>query len=211
MTSCQGSNSSFVFDPSVPYPLLNTGDFWLDKFDQRGLQNAIIYQDKIYCNTSDVRGGNNFLYCLNPKNGLVKWRGGVDAFASQPASFKNGMVIYSSYLGNISAFDKQGKVIWKAKFDHPYGGHWLDTINSKILVKTVYWKRVSEYNVESGKLISDNENDSLKKLIEKNMIDERLLEKHEYQFKKNGKKYTIKCRPSISDEIGNYIIKIEYN
>ncbi|TCD21797.1 hypothetical protein EZ456_18705 [Pedobacter psychrodurus] len=207
LTSCQENNSTFVFDPSVPYPLLNPGDFWLDKFDQRGLQHATIYQDRIYCNTINI-GGDNFLYCLNPKNGLVEWRGSIDAFATQSASFINDRVVYCSYLGNISTFNKQGKVIWKAKFNHPYGGHCLDTINSKVLVKTVYWKNVSEYDLKSGKLISDNENDSLTKLIEKNVDQKRFLEKHEYRFKRNGKTYTIKSRPSRSDEV---IIKIEYN
>jgi len=207
LTSCQENNSNFVFDPSVPYPLLNPGDFWVDKFDQRGLQNAIIYRDKIYCNTIDI-GGDNFLYCLNPKNGLVEWRGHIDGFASQSASFKNDTVIYCSYLGNISTFDKEGKVIWKAKFSHPYSGHCLDTINSKVLVRTAYWRNVSEYDLKSGKLVSDNENDSLKKLIEKNRKDKRLFEKHTYRFKRNGKTYTIKSIPSSSDEV---IIKIEYN
>jgi hypothetical protein len=206
--SCQDNKSNFDYDPAVPYPLLNAGDFWIDKFDQRGLQNAIIYRDKIYCNTIDVGGDENFLYCLNPKNGLVVWRGNVSAYASQSASFSKDIVVYSSYLGEISSFDSTGTNIWNAKFGHPYGGHWLDTVNSKLLVKTVYWKNVSEYDVNSGKLISDNENDSLQRLIEQKMKDSRLLETHEYQFVKMGKTYIIKCRPSKPDEIGEYTIEI---
>lgn len=53
---------------------------------------------------------------------------------------------------------------WKIKFDNPYGGHWLDTVNSRLFVKTVYWKNVAEYDVTSGKLISDIKNDSLQNL-----------------------------------------------
>ena len=209
LTSCQDSKTSFEYDPTVQYPLLNPGDFWVDKFDQRGLQNVIIYRDKIYCNTIDVAGDGNFLYCLNPKNGLVVWRGHVEAYATQPASFFKDIVIYSSYLGDISTFDNEGANLWNAKFDHPYGGHWLDTINSRLLVKTVYWKYVSEYDVKTGILISNIENDSLQKQIESKMKDERLLEKHEYHFIETGKPYTLKCRPSNGNEIGEYTIEIE--
>jgi outer membrane protein assembly factor BamB len=208
VTSCQNNKTGFQYDPTVSYPLLNAGDFWMDKFDQRGLQNAIIYRDRIYCNTIDVGGDNNFLYCLNPENGLVVWRRHVDAYATQPVSFQDDTVIYCSYLGHISTFDKDGKIIWKAKFNHPYGGHWLDTINSRLLVKTVYWKNVSEYDVKSGKLISDNENDSLQKLVEKKMNDERHLANREYRVIRNGKAYTLKCRPPRPDDVGDYTIEI---
>lgn len=209
LTSCQDNNSYFVYDPTVPYPLLNPGDFWLDKFDQRGLQNAIVYHDNIYCNTIDVGGEGNYLYCLNPKNGLVVWRGHVDAYATQPVSFLKDSVIYCSYLGGISTFDNEGRNLWKAKFEHPYGGHWVDTINSKLLVKTVHWKNVSEYDVKSGKLISDIESDSLQRLIAIKMKDERLLENHEYNFIEKGKTYALKCRPSKGDEVGLYTIEIK--
>ena len=208
LISCQGNKSNFDYDPTVPYPLLNPGDFWIDKFDQRGLQNAIIYRDKIYCNTIDVGGDANFLYCLNPMNGLVVWRGHVKAYASQPASFFKDIIVYSSYLGDISSFDSTGTNVWNAKFSHPYGGHWLDTINSKLLVKTVHWKYVSEYDVNSGRLVSDNESDSLQRLIASKLKDERLLEKHEYHFTAKGKTYTLKCRPSKRDEVGQYTIEI---
>lgn len=205
----QTDKLEFVYNPQEPYPILKPGDFWPDQFDQRGLQNAIIYSDKIYCNTIDVGGDGNFLYCLNPKNGLVVWRGHVKAYASQSASFFKDKIIYSSYLGDISSFDSSGSNIWNAKFGHPYGGHWLDTNNSRLLVKTVHWKYVSEYDVNSGKLILDNENDSLQNVIESNMKDRRLLERHEYQFVKMGKTYLIKCRPSKPNEVDNYTIEIE--
>lgn len=209
LTSCQGNKSGFTYDPTVPYPLLNPGDFWVDKFDQRGLQNAILYRDKIYCNTIDVGGDGNYLYCLNPTNGLVVWRVHVDAYATQSVSFFKDMIFYCSFLGHISVFDNDGAHLWKARFAHPYGGHWLDTSNSKLFVKTVYWKNVSEYDVNSGKLISDNENEALQTLIEKKIKDERLLETQYYTFKHNGKEYTINCRPSKSNEIGKYTIEIE--
>ncbi len=208
LASCQENKSNFVYDPSNPYPLLNPGDFWLDKFDQRGLQNAIVYRDKIYCNTIDVGGDGNYLYCLNPRNGLVIWRSYVDAYASQPASFQKDTVIYCSILGDIYAFNSGGKISWKAKFEYPYGGHWLDTFNSRLLVKTVHWKWVYEFNIKSGKLISKTESDSLQKLISiqtKNTIQK---ETYEFTFVRLGKKYTIECRPTRPDEMGEYKIEI---
>lgn len=206
---CHKNNKSeFVYDPTVPYPLLNSGDFWVDKFDDRGLQNAVIYRDKIYCNTIGIGGNNNFLYCLNPKNGLVVWRAPVDAFASQPASFQDETVIYCSYLGDISTFNNKGKIIWKAKFDSPYGGHWADTITSLLLVKTVYWKQVAAYDIKSGKLISKTENDSLQNLIRNKMRDGSLMKKHNYKFTRMDKTYTIKCKPFITTEVWEYKIEI---
>ncbi|MDC0008318.1 hypothetical protein OAE12_01270 [bacterium] len=211
LVACQEKKSGFNYDPTVPYPLLNSGDFWIDKFDQRGLQNAIIYRDRLYCNTIDVGGDANYLYCLNPQNGLVEWRANVEAYASQSAAFLDSIIIYSSYLGNISAFNEEGKNLWKAKFSHPYGGHWVDTLNSKLLVKTVYWKHVSEYDIKSGNLISDKENDSLQLLIEENRKDKRLLETHIYNFTRNGTTYKINCRPSKTEEWGDYKIETKVN
>lgn len=211
LLSCQENTSRFNYDPSVPYPLLNPGDFWPDKFDQRGLQNAIILHDRLYCNTIDVGGDHNYLYCLNPENGLVEWRVQIEAMASQPVSFAEELIIYSSYLGNISVFNNKGKKLWTAKFNHPYGGHWVDTLNSKLLVKTIYWKYVSEYDIKSGRLISDSKNDSLQQLIEENRRDERLLKTNEYQFVRNESNYHIYCRPSKSKEAGDYKIEIKVN
>jgi len=208
LISCQKNGSNFDYDPTVPYPLLNPGDFWLDKFDQRGLQNAIIYRDKIYCNTIDVGGNANFLYCLNPKNGLVLWRAHVDAFASQPVSFQDNRVIYCSYLGDIYTFNNDGKIIWKAKFDYPYGGHSVDTINSRLLVKTVYWKYVSTYDIKSGKLISKTKNDSLQQLIYNKKVNQSHMKNHQYHFTRFNKTCTVKCEPLKSSEFCEYEIEI---
>ena len=194
LASCKGK-SGFSHDPAVPYPLFNPGDFWADKFDQRGLQNAVVYQDKLYCNTIDVGGDENFLYCLNPKNGLVIWRVSVEAFATQPVSVYEDKIVYCSYLGDISVINNKGKLIWKAKFKHPYGGHWMDTSHAELLVTTVYWKNVSHYELNTGKLISDNESDSLQKLIDLKRNNEIILDKYEYRFTREGKTYTIICRP----------------
>ena len=197
-----------MYDPTVPYPLLNPKDFWLDKFDQRGLQNAIVYRDKIYCNTIDVGGKGSYLYCLNPKNGLVIWRSPVDAYATQPASFQNDTVIYCSFLGWISTFDSAGKTLWKAKFDYPYAGHWVDTNNSRLLVKTAGWKYVAGFDIKSGKLTLETKSDSLQKAIATKMENAKQKETYAYTFVRLGKTYNIKCRPTKSNEMGEYKIDI---
>lgn len=208
LISCHKNASNFEYDPTVPYPLLNPGDFWPDKFDQRGLQNAIIYRDRIYCNTIDVGGDANFLYCLNPRNGLVVWRAHVGAFASQPASFQDSMVIYCSYLGDIATFNNDGKMIWKAKFEYPYGGHSVDTTNATLLVKTIYWQYVSTYDIESGKLISKTKNDSLQQLIYNAKVNHCHMKNHHYRFIRSNKTYTVKCKTLKSSEVCEYEIEI---
>lgn len=208
LTSCQDNQSkepAFVYDPTVPYPIFNSDEFWPDKFDQRGLQNAVIYHDRIFCNTIDVGGDNNFLYCFNPTNGLVVWRAQVKAHATQPVLVCDERIIYCSFLGDISTFDSLGKIIWQAEFDSPYGGHWVDTINSRLLVKTVSWNYVSIYDIKSGELVSKTENDSLQKLIDIKRTNSSLSQKNEYRFERMGKKYIIKCR---QDEIGKYKIEV---
>jgi hypothetical protein len=205
LTSCREEESAFVYDPSIPYPIINSGDFWPDKFDQRGLQNATLYRDRIFCNTIDVGGNSNFLYCLNPTNGLAVWHKNIKAYASQPVSFCGDKIIYCSYLGDISLFNYGGDLIWQTKFKHPYGGHWVDTINSRLLVKTVYWKNVSIYDLKSGALISDDENDSLQRQITFKIKNTIATQKLEYQFVNKGENYKIKCSPV---ETGGYKIEV---
>ncbi len=209
LTSCQENKSNFVYDPTIPYPVLNQGDFWIDKFDQRGLQNAIVYLDKIYCNTIDVGGDNNFLYCLNPTNGLVEWRANVKSFASFPVTVYNDRVVYCSYLGEISTFDMTGKEIWTAKFGHPYHGHWVDTINSTLLVTTVAWNGVNIYDINSGEIISKTRSDSLQKLIDEKRNEVYPIQKKEYQFIHMDKKYNIKIESSTFKDASK--INIEKN
>ncbi|MDJ1501738.1 hypothetical protein [Xanthocytophaga agilis] len=161
----------------------------------RELQNAIIYDDKIYCNTIDVRGNKNFLYCLNPVNGLVVWRAPVTEYATQPVFLCDDVIIYCSFMGNISAFNKQGKVIWQAKFNSSYGGHWVDTTHSTLLVKTVYWKDVVTYAIKSGKVLSEVKSDSLQKVIAENSKNAYPMPKKQYRFERMGRKYVLTCEP----------------
>jgi outer membrane protein assembly factor BamB len=202
----QSMDMDFEYDPTVPYPILNPGDFWPRKFDQRGMQNAIVYNNKIYCNTIDAGGDNNYLYCLNPINGLVIWRAQVKKYASQPVFLCGGTVIYCSCLGDISTFDSQGKLVWYNKFDHPYSGHWVDTTHSRLLVKTTYWKNVSIYDINSGKCITDIKNDSLQSVIEDKIKNGYPLSQHkEYRFEWKGLNYIINCKPG---EMAQYEIQI---
>jgi len=208
LTSCQENKSDFVYNPQIPYPILNPGDFWLDKFDQRGLQNAIIYFDKIYCNTIDVGGNNNFLYCLNLTNGLVEWRANVKSFASYPATIHSDKIVYCSYLGEISTFDTAGKEIWTAKFGHPYSGHWVDTTNSTLLVTTVAWNGVNIYDINSGKIISKMRSDSLKNFIKERRNENYSIQNQEYIIQNMDMKYTVKVEASATFKDG-CIINIE--
>lgn len=190
MLSCVNRQRGFVHDPSKPYPLLNPGDFWPEKFDQRGLQNAVIHQGRLYCNTIDVGGKGNYLYCMDTASGLVTWRAQLEAYATQPASFLHDTVICCSYLGDITVMDAGGKAVWNAKFSHPYGGHWVDTLNKRLLVTTVYWKNTTGYDIRTGKIIAEIENDSLQKLI-KSKTKAGQGHVHEFHFIHNGKNYTI--------------------
>ena len=208
LTSCEEkhkNNSGFKYDPTIPYPTLNPGDFWPDKFDQRGLQNAIIYQDKIYCNTIDVGSESNFLYGLNPNDGLVLWKAHVGAYASQPVSYCKGTIIYCSYLGHMYAFDTKGTKLWENKFDSPYGGHLTDTTNSTLFVKTVYSPKVSIYDVSSGKILTKIDSDSLKNLIKK-LPNNAIPMQKEYRFARMGWNYVIKSK---AGEMGTCKIEIK--
>lgn len=197
--------NEFTYNPSIPYPIFNSGDFWPDKFNQKGLQNALIYQDRIYCNTIDVGSNNNYLYCLDLTNGLVIWRAKVETWATQPVFCFNNTIIYCSYLGNIFAFDENGKELWRNKYDRPYGGHLGDTINSTFLIRTPYGSEISIYDIESGKLISKIENDSIKKEIEKKRNNINILQK-EFQFERQGIGYKIKTMENLN---GQYKIEIK--
>lgn len=96
-------------------------------------------------------------------------------------------------------------MIWQTKFNSPYGGHWLDTTQSTLLVKTVYYKDVVSYNIHSGKILSEVKSDSLQKVIENNSKNVYPKLKKEYQFERMGRKYVITCRP---DERREYKIDI---
>lgn len=154
----------FSYDPSVPYPLFNSGDFWLDSFNQGGLQNARVYGDRLYCNTIDV-GGNNYLYCLNLKTGTVNWRSMVSAYATQSITKINDTIIYCSYLGHIHAYNIIGEALWDEQYSRPYAGHWVDTTDNKIKIKTVSDSEVSIYRLD-GKNMLVEENQRLKNEID---------------------------------------------
>jgi outer membrane protein assembly factor BamB len=76
------------------YPAFETGEFWVANFNQNLLQNARLYDDNLYCNTVNNPSG-DFLYCLNLKNGKVKWKVPVDNFAPDPVIISNKVI----YIG----------------------------------------------------------------------------------------------------------------
>lgn len=213
LASCQEerySHPDFVYNPDMPYPILNSGDFWPDQFDQRGLQHARVYKDRLYCNTIDLGGKHNYLYCFNLNNGLVEWRAPVAAYAAQPVSFCNGSIIYCSYMGDISAFSFTGDTLWQTRFKYPYGGHWVDSAHSQLLIRTEYWKYVSVYDISTGKLLSDIESDSLQKLVTA-QVDKRIwVPENMYQFERDGVRYRILCRAGELEEYKIEILKAHH-
>jgi hypothetical protein len=161
--SCK--KSKFEYDPTVPYPELKVGGNWRDKYDKRGLQNAIIKGKYQFVNTINISEGQNYLYCLNLENGKVKWRNEIDAYASQPVSIIDNQLFYVSYVGNIYSFSMDGKKLWSNKLKSSYSGHALNPNNNNLLVETVT-QGVYEFDRKTGKEINHYKSDSLKLLCE---------------------------------------------
>ena len=86
---CACQNNKFKFDPSKPYPELEVGQRWDDKFDSRGLQNGIVKGNYLFVNTINISEGRNYLYCLNKITKKVQWKNEVDYYASKPICISN--------------------------------------------------------------------------------------------------------------------------
>jgi outer membrane protein assembly factor BamB len=206
ISSCgsQTDQDDFSYDPTIPYPKLNSGDFWLDKFDERGLQNARVYNDNVFCHTVNPRE-DTYLYCFDLISGRVKWRAQVDEYAIQPIVKINDKIIYCSYLGEMTAFDTLGIELWKTKYDKSYAGHWLDPSDLKIKMKGVIGAEIKIYNLNGevdGTIISP----SLKKKITKNGNKVDIIN-NQYKVNHNGWKYDIDVSISENDEKHNIKIK----
>lgn len=201
--SSHQSESEFSYDPTIPYPVFDRGDFWLDKFDQRGLQNARVYDDRMYCNTIETFG-DSYLYCFDLKSGTVLWRTLVSDFATQPVTEWNDKVIYSSFLGEFQAFDKQGNELWAFRCEDPYGGHWVDPNDGDIKVSTPYGNRITCYKM-NGEFYYRENNPILKKIIEKEkyVID---TVTNQYHITYNNWNYTIKVTTPEYGE--NHLLEI---
>ncbi len=124
-------------DPSKPYPNLSVGEYWIHKFDQRGLQNARVSLDRLFCNTINIAKGQNYLYCLSLKNGKVLWKVPVEAYASQPVEIYDNEIFFSTYVGHIYKISIDGNVLWKTKFPSCYSGHQVNPINGNLIVNSV--------------------------------------------------------------------------
>jgi len=131
----QGCN--WRFDPSVPYPNLEVGEYWIDKFDQRGLQNAKIIADRLFCNTINISEGQNYLYCLSLNTGKVIWKIPVEAYASQSIELFGDEIYFSTYVGDIYKISVDGKVLWKTEFLSSYAGHNVNPQNGNLIVNSV--------------------------------------------------------------------------
>jgi outer membrane protein assembly factor BamB len=150
------SYSEFKYKPSEPYHEFKIDEYWINKFDQRGLQNAFTSDDKLYVNTINISKGDNFLYCLSLKNGKVVWKHKVDTYASQPISINKNRIYFSTYVGDIYAFTKDGQLVWTNKLNSSYAGHVINQINNNLIVSSIS-NGIYEFDVSSGELVKHYE------------------------------------------------------
>ena len=189
VASCNSdSNSQFQYDPTKPYPIFDSGDFWLNQFDQRGLQNVSVYGDHFYCNTVNP-GAASYLYCFDLTTGTVKWRTTVDAYATQPVIEVNDSAFYCSYLGHMYVYSEDGEEIWRDRYGSPCGGHWLNPKDGTINMTSPHGDEVTTYRI-NGELVSKEANPMLKKKIQKIRGKVNRLSK-QYTVKHKNKRYTI--------------------
>ncbi len=140
------------FDPSKYYPNLEPGDFWVEIFDQRGLQNVKLFQNRLYTNTNNLVNGDDYLYCLNLESGLVEWKINVDSYASQPVNFVDDGLFYVSVIGGIYKISFDGKLLWNLKSPSPYSGHLINPLNQNLIVVS-RMNGFYEFHNSNGELI----------------------------------------------------------
>ena len=181
-------NQEFKHNPSEPYPEFAIGEYWIDKFDQRGLQNAVTFNHKLYVNTINISKGDDFIYCLNLENGKVLWKYKVKTHASQPISVNENRIYFCTYVGDIYAFTKEGKLLWTKKLESSYGGYTINPINNNLIVRSVS-NGIYEFDSLSGELIQHYEKgkgNTLPIIVQNKMI----YSTHEYKDNKNN---LLKC------------------
>ena len=193
----QTDHDDFSYDPTIPYPKLNPGEFWLDRFDERGLQNARIYDNEVFCNTVNPRG-ETYLYCFDLISGRVKWRAQVGEYATQSVVKIKEKIIYCTFLGEMSAFDTSGKELWKIKYDKSYAGHLVDPRDMRIKIKGVIGTEIKIYNL-NGEVEGSINSPPLKKEITKygSKVD---IINNQYKLIYNGWNYDINVSVSEGEE-----------
>ncbi|MEM9835865.1 MAG: hypothetical protein AAF828_05155, partial [Bacteroidota bacterium] len=107
---CQSCKSDW--NPQEQYPNLEVGEYWIDIFDQRGLQNAKVVGDTLFCNTIN-HDKPDYLYCLSLTTGKVIWKYPTSHFASQPVVVFEDEIYFSTYVGHISKISRGGEGIWE--------------------------------------------------------------------------------------------------
>lgn len=144
------ASCGWKFDPSSPYPDLQVGDYWIDKFDQRGLQHAKVTSDKLFCNTINITKGQNYLYCLSLSTGKVLWKVPVETYASQGVEIHGGQLYFCTYVGDLYKISMEGEVLWKMKCPFPYAGHKVNPINGNVIVNSVV-NGAYEFDANTGR------------------------------------------------------------
>lgn len=192
---CEGSG--FKHDPTELYPEFNVNDYWIDKFDQRGLHNIEIDSDKLYCNTTNGYKGQDFLYCFDFKSGKVLWKVKVKNYASQKVEIDSSGMFYVSYVGDIIRVDLNGKLVWESKLKGSYGGHTINPVSNNLIVRTVTGG-FYEYNVNSGNIenhFADNKYSRMPKFVGDKML---FASKNKHE---ENASYAINCINQFSKDL----------
>ena len=145
--------ASFNYDPTKSYPRLAVGEYWVDKFDSRGLQNATLDKDNLLINTKNGPNDEEYLYNLDLQTGKVAWSLQVKNWASSPALVTDKIIYYVSYTGDVYGITKHGRVLWENKLPSSYGGHALNPINNNLIIKSTV-DGLFEFDATSGKIIN---------------------------------------------------------
>ncbi len=149
----------FKHDPTKIYPVLEKGQYWIDHFDQRALQNAKVHDGMLYCNTINRHRGQDFLYCLGLSSGKVIWRIPVDGPASQPVEVYKKQLYYSTTMGDIYKLSMGGEILWQQKLSSSYSGHRVMPKNGNLIVNSVV-NGAFEFDSSSGEIVQHYRYDS---------------------------------------------------
>ncbi|MGN7723980.1 outer membrane protein assembly factor BamB family protein [Chitinophaga sp. 22620] len=121
-----------------PYIRYAKGDRWVSNFRNENFPAKTFIDDKLYCSSLEIAtDSSNLLYCLDLKTGIVDWTAKVSNWAGSPPIVKDSFIYFSSYVGDIYRFDKNGNKIWEQRAQSAFAGHSLNPLNNNLIVHTV--------------------------------------------------------------------------
>jgi outer membrane protein assembly factor BamB len=141
-------------DDSPPHILYKKGDYWIDNFRNNSLPSKAFADGRIYCSNIEISSGlPNLFYCLNLVTGKVDWAAKVDNWACVPPVIADTVIYYSSFVGDIYRFDKNGNQVWQTRLDGSFAGHCINPYNNNLFVKTVTGG-VVEFDIKNGAVVN---------------------------------------------------------